>query len=161
MNPYFPSLTCGVRPIMGDKTIWKTLLLPSPPPQICKLLLLLSHFSCVRLCATPETAAHEASPSMGFSRQEYWSGVPLPSLNMQTYSHKIVGPKYYCVSEETRDYWQHQSCEIWSVCVLSHFSHVQHFESLWTVACLAPLSMAFCKRKHWNGLPCSPPIPIT
>ena len=35
--------------------------------------------SCVRLLATPWTAAHQASPSMGFSRQEYWSGVPLPS----------------------------------------------------------------------------------
>ena len=42
-------------------------------------LLLLSHFSRVRLCATPETAAHQAPPSMGFSRQEYWSGLPLPS----------------------------------------------------------------------------------
>ena len=80
---------------------------------ILVLLLLLNCFSCVRLCATPETAAHQApcpwdSPgkntgvschfllqcmkvesevaqscltalSMGFSRQEYWSGVPLPS----------------------------------------------------------------------------------
>ena len=87
------------------------------------LLLLLSRFSRVRLCATPEMAAHQASPgkntgvgchfllqymkvkseskvtqlcptlsdpmdcsyqappSMGFSRQEYWSGVPLPSPN--------------------------------------------------------------------------------
>ena len=36
--------------------------------------------SCVRLFATPWTAAHQAPPSMGFSRQEYWSGVPLPSL---------------------------------------------------------------------------------
>ena len=36
----------------------------------------LSH---VRLLATPRTAAHQAPPSMGFSRQEYWSGVPLPS----------------------------------------------------------------------------------
>ena len=35
--------------------------------------------SCVRLLATPWTAAHQAPPSMGFSRQEYWSGVPLPS----------------------------------------------------------------------------------
>ena len=35
--------------------------------------------SCVRLLATPWTAAHQTSPSMGFSRQEYWSGVPLPS----------------------------------------------------------------------------------
>ena len=35
--------------------------------------------SCVRLVVTPWTAAHQAPPSMGFSRQEYWSGVPLPS----------------------------------------------------------------------------------
>ena len=38
---------------------------------------LLSH---VRLLATPWTAAYQAPPSMGFARQEYWSGLPLPSL---------------------------------------------------------------------------------
>ena len=43
------------------------------------LLLLLSHFSCVRLCATPQTAAHQAPPSLGFSRQEHWSGLPFSS----------------------------------------------------------------------------------
>ena len=36
-------------------------------------------FSRVRPSATPWTAAYQASSSMGFSRQEYWSGVPLPS----------------------------------------------------------------------------------
>ena len=36
-------------------------------------------FSRVQLLVTPWTAAYEAPPSMGFSRQEYWSGVPLPS----------------------------------------------------------------------------------
>ena len=36
-------------------------------------------FSRVRLLATPWTAAYQAPLSMGFSRQEYWSGVPLPS----------------------------------------------------------------------------------
>ena len=35
--------------------------------------------SCIWPLATPWTAAHQAPPSMGFSRQEYWSGVPLPS----------------------------------------------------------------------------------
>ena len=35
--------------------------------------------SCVRIFMTPWTAAYQASPSMGFSRQEYWSGLPLPS----------------------------------------------------------------------------------
>ena len=43
------------------------------------LLLLLSHFSHVRLCETPQTAAHQALLSLGFSRQEHWSGLPLPS----------------------------------------------------------------------------------
>ena len=35
--------------------------------------------SRARLLATPRTAAYQAPPSVGFSRQEYWSGVPLPS----------------------------------------------------------------------------------
>ena len=43
------------------------------------LLLLLNRFSRVRLCATPETAALKAPPSLGFSRQEHWSGLPFPS----------------------------------------------------------------------------------
>ena len=36
--------------------------------------------SCVQLLVTTWTAAYQAAPSMGFSRQEHWSGVPLPSL---------------------------------------------------------------------------------
>ena len=43
------------------------------------LLLLLSRFSRVRLCVTLWTAAHQAPPSLGFSRQEHWSGLPFPS----------------------------------------------------------------------------------
>ena len=42
------------------------------------MLLLLSHFSRVQLFATPWTVAHQAPLSMGFSRQEYWSGLPCP-----------------------------------------------------------------------------------
>ena len=47
---------------------------------IISTLLLLSYFSRVRLCATPQTAAHQAPPSLGFSRQEHWSGLPFPSF---------------------------------------------------------------------------------
>ena len=43
------------------------------------LLLLLSRFSRVRLFATPWTVVHQASLSLGFSRQEYWSGLSFPS----------------------------------------------------------------------------------
>ena len=55
---------------------------PSPLPfgePWNSLLLLLSHFSCVWLCATTQTGAHQAPPSLGFSRQEHWSGLPFPS----------------------------------------------------------------------------------
>ena len=48
-------------------------------PQNSLFMLLLSHFSRVRLCATPEMAAHQAPQSLGFSRQEHWSGLPFPS----------------------------------------------------------------------------------
>ena len=44
-----------------------------------QVLLLLSRFSRVRLSATPQTEAHQAPLSLGFSRQEYWSGLPFPS----------------------------------------------------------------------------------
>ena len=58
------------------------------------LLLLLSRFSRVQLCATPETAAHQAPPSLGFSRQEPWSGLPFPSPMHESekwkWSHSIV-----------------------------------------------------------------------
>ena len=58
---------------------------------------MLSHFSHVRLCATPETAAHQAPPSMGFSRQEYWSGVPLATLTLGIY------PKEMRICAHTKD----------------------------------------------------------
>ena len=46
--------------------------------------------SCVRLFKTPWTAAHQAPPSTGFSRQEYWSGVPLLSPVIPQYRVKIL-----------------------------------------------------------------------
>ena len=48
---------------------------------------LLSH---VQLLATPWTAAYQTPPSMGFSRQEYWSGVPLPSSKGSYLKYKCV-----------------------------------------------------------------------
>ena len=48
--------------------------------QVISLLLLLrSRFSRVQLFVTPQTAAQQALPSLGFSRQEHWSGLPFPS----------------------------------------------------------------------------------
>ena len=52
--------------------------------QYSMLLLLLSCFSHVRLCATPQMGAHQAPLSLGFSRQEHWSGLPFPSPMHET-----------------------------------------------------------------------------
>ena len=73
--------------IIQNSQMWKQPKCPSTDEWIKKmlythtllLLLLLSHFSHVRLCATPETEAYQAPPSLGFSRQEHWSRLPFPS----------------------------------------------------------------------------------
>ena len=63
-------------------------------PKKSLLLLLLSHFSRVWLCATSHMAAHQAPPSLGFSRQEHWSGLPFPSPMQESekwkWSHSVV-----------------------------------------------------------------------
>ena len=53
-------------------------------------LVLLSRFSRAQLCTTPWTAAHQASPSLGFSRQEHWSGLPFPSPMHESKSESEV-----------------------------------------------------------------------
>ena len=56
--------------------------------------------SRVRLLATLWNAAHQAPPSMGFSRQEYWSGVPLPSLEVISNYHEMTrkGKDGWCLN---------------------------------------------------------------
>ena len=44
-----------------------------------------------------------------------------------------------------------------TACMLSRFSHVQLFATLWTVACQAPLSIGISSQEYWSGLPCPPP----
>ena len=72
-------------------------------------------FSCVRLYTTPWTAAHQAPPSMGFSRQEEWSGVPSPSP-ITIDSNRVLIAK--CT----------QSCTLCVVCVSSHLILISHCE---------------------------------
>ena len=88
---YWSGLTCPPPGDLPDPGIeprsppWQTDYLPSEPLGKPMLLLLLSRFSHVRLCATPQTAAHQAPQSLGFSRQEHWSALPLPSLGKPIY----------------------------------------------------------------------------
>ena len=70
----------------------------------------LSH---VQLSATPWTAAHQAPPSMGFSRQEYWSGVPLPSPKC----HVVV--RYFVPKVHHEFFWPHgQNRCNYSLCLM-------------------------------------------
>ena len=87
------------------------------------LLLLLSRFSRGRLCATPQTAAHQAPPSLGFSRQEHWSRLPFPS------------PMHESESE------------------VKSLSRVRLLATPWTAAYQAPPSMGFARQEYWSGLP--------
>ena len=90
---------------------------------------MLSHFRPVRLSATPWTMACQAPLSMGFSRQKYWSGLPVPSPVIK-----------YEVSK------------------VKSLSRVQLFATPWTVAHQAPPSMGFSRQEYWSGVPVpSPP----
>ena len=53
-------------------------------------------------------------------------------------------------------HWQAGSLPL-LLLLLSCFSHVPLFVTLWTVARQAPLSMGFSRQEHWSGLPCPPP----
>ena len=60
---------------------------------------------CVQLFTTPWTAAYQAPPSRGFSRQEYWSGVPLPSLVHMLLKSNLKDLKHYFASM-----WNEHNC---------------------------------------------------
>ena len=51
---------------------------PAMAVALLQAACVLTHFNSVRLCVTPWAVAHQAPPSMGFPRQEYWSGFPFP-----------------------------------------------------------------------------------
>ena len=84
--------------------------------------------SCVWLLETPWTTAYQASLSMGFSRQEHWSGVPLLS------PEDLPDPSF-------------------SMDEVTSLSRVRLFATPWTVARQAPPSMGFSRQEYWSGLP--------
>ena len=121
------------------------------------MLLLLSHFSRVRLCATPQTADHQAPLSLGFSRQEHWSGLPFPSPMHESekctalelfYSLPILLNKQYSATCYFRYKNLYLSFPSVSPSVMS-----DSFVTSWTVTCQAPLSMGFSRQEYLSGLP--------
>ena len=70
--------------------------------QKVNMLLLLSHFSHVRLCVTPSTAALKAPLSLGFSRQEYWSGVAISFSNACMHGKSLQSCPTLCYPMDCR-----------------------------------------------------------
>ena len=106
--------------------------------------------SVAQSCPTPVIAWTRQAPlSMGFPKQEYWSGLPfpppgdLPDPGIELTS--LVSPALVGRFFTTE---QPMCCA-----VLSHFSRVWLLVTLWRVACEAPLSMGFSRYEYWSRLP--------
>ena len=89
-------------------------------------------------CDSMDCMAHQASLSVGFSRQEYWSGLPCPPS--ENLPDSKINPTY----------WQAGSLPLRSD---QSLSRVRLFATPWTVACQASLSMRFSRQQYWSGLP--------
>ena len=80
--------------------------------------------SCVQLLATPWTAAYQAPLSMGFSRQEYWSGVPLPSPLGYFYVSAVVNSA--ASSTVNIQGWIHNRALLYSAGNYSQYPVISH-----------------------------------
>ena len=98
----------GIEPTSLAYPVWQTDSLPLShlggpfsciSHYLCDMLSWAKSLSRVRLFATPWTAAYQAPPSMGFFRQEYWSGVPLPSLT------SMLGKYKQAFESNRKRYW--------------------------------------------------------
>jgi len=121
-------------------------------------LLLLSCFSRVQLCVTPQTAAHQAPPSLGFFRQEQWSGLPFPSPMHESENLKWSRS---VMSDSARPHGLQPTrvlCPWILLLLLSCFSRVQLCVTPQTAAHQAPLSLGFFRQEHWSGLSFLSPI---
>ena len=114
----------------------------------------LSHFNPVWLFVTPWTAARQAPLFMGFSRQEYWSGLPCPppgALPTQGLNLSHLCLLHWHVNSLPLSHQGRLKVKVNSL------SRIRLFATPWTVAYQAPLSMEFPRQEYWNELPCPPP----
>ena len=110
--------------------------------------------SQVQLFATPWTVAHQAPLSMGFSRQEYWTGLPCPlpgdlsnpGIEPTSLMSPVLVGRFFITSAT----WEAPIKVISSV---QSLSLVRLFVTPWTIAQQAPLSMEFSRQEYQSGLP--------
>ena len=121
--------------------MWVIKYLNTKYKQFFSMLSTLPNYTCVMLCyakslqscltlCNPIDGSHQAPPSLGFSRQKHWSGLPFPSP-------------------------MHES-EKWKVNAKS-LSRVRLLATPWTAAYQAPPSMGFSRQEYWSGVPLPSP----
>ena len=87
----------------------------------------------------------------------YWNMLPEKEqnrLNQEQLSIERCEP--VVTSQFTKETYSREQ-RLHACCMLSHFSHVRLFATLWTVAHQALLSMGFSRQEYWSGLLCPPP----
>ena len=125
--------------------------------------------SCVLLFSTPWTVALQAPLSMGFRRQEYWSGLPflslgdLPNPGIEPRSPALQAdalpsePPGKAVVDISLSIMIISSCMFVAANGIGMKVLVTQscptLETPWTVACPVPLSMEFSRQEYWSGLP--------
>ena len=155
-----------------EKTVW-TFWNFSVFYDLCLCVCVLSHFSHFWLCVTLGTVAHQAPPSMGFSRQEYWSGLPFPPPeNRPDPGIKPTSPAAPALQADSLPLshqgsplmWLHPGKPILSWNCQKPKMHLIHLtygtpalNPAWAVACQVPLSRGFSRQEYWSGLPYPPP----
>ena len=85
--------------------------------------------------------------------QPYWFKQSLCGRQTSQMDHNNPALGWQFNHNLLRDLWNREV----RLCVLSCFSHVRLFASLWILACQAPLSMGFPRQEYWSGLPCPSP----
>ena len=129
--------------------------------------------SRVRLFETPWTAAYQAPPSMGFSRQQYWSGVPSPSPIIPAAAKSFQSCPTLCdprdgsprgppvpgiLQARTLEWVAISFSNAWKWKVkVKLLSPVRLLATQWTVAHQAPPSMGFSRQECWSGVPLPSP----
>ena len=102
-------------------------------------------------------AAHQAPPSLGFSRQEHWSGVQFRTQQMSKYSDAFGGPGFPHREKEIRKntgvgcHFLLQCMKVKSVSEVA--LSCPTLATPWTAAHQAPPSMGFSRQKYWSGVP--------
>ena len=126
---YCPSTTqrSNVGKAEGDKWAATPLLFPNQLPAVAAAAAAAKSLQLYPTLCDPIDSSPPGSPSLGFSRQEHWSGLPFPSPMHESEKWK----------------WSH--------------SVISDSATPWTAAYQAPLSMGFSRQEYWSGLPLPSP----